>query len=313
MSVDTFRDLWTIVLAAGDGTRLRSLTRALHGEDLPKQFSRIEADRSLLQSSVARALAWSVPENVVVVVSEDREELARSQLAAFGAVAVVPQPSNLGTGPGVLLPLARVLARDPDARVVVLPSDHFVREEAPFRQAVRSAAERSEASGALVLIGAVPDEPDPQYGWIVPRTGAAGELYVHCFEEKPNPAAAQRLLEGGALWNTFVLVASAQHLWQLAEQHLPEQSHALEVLCHDSAIDNRSLVSDVYSHLPAADFSRDVLEHADGLQVVALPECGWSDWGTPERVIASLRGTRELARLKQRLGGQPLPGGLAGD
>lgn len=63
--------------------------------------------------------------------------------------------------------------------------------------------------------------------------------------------------------------------------------------------------------MPAADFSHDVLEHADGLEVEPLAECAWSDWGTPERVVASLRGTRKFARFERRLRGQPLPGASA--
>jgi mannose-1-phosphate guanylyltransferase len=294
------RDLWSIVLAAGEGTRLRSLTRALHGEDLPKQFARIEASRSLLQSTVERALGWSVPERVVVVVASEREELARRQLTGYGAVTIVSQPKNLGTGPGILLPLAHVLAADPEAKVVILPSDHYVRDEAPFRDTVRRARARAEASDSLVLVGAEPDFADPQYGWIVPRKDK-GITYVDCFEEKPSEGAAQRLLDKGALWNTFVLVASARHLWRLGNKHLPEQSQALEICVREHSVQEHDLVEEIYGTMPAGDFSRDVLEHADGLEVVSLPECGWSDWGTPERVLASLRGTSEFARLSERL------------
>ncbi|MET0412040.1 MAG: sugar phosphate nucleotidyltransferase [Polyangiaceae bacterium] len=294
------RDLWSIVLAAGDGTRLRSLTRALHGEDLPKQFARIEASRSLLQSTVERALGWSVPERIVVVVASEREELARRQLLGYGAVTLVSQPKNLGTGPGILLPLAHVMAADPEAKVVILPSDHFVREEAPFRDTIRRARSRAEASDSLVLIGAEPDFPDPQYGWIVPRKDK-GITYVDCFEEKPSESAAQRLLDKGALWNTFVLVASARHLWSLGSTHLPEQSQALEICVREHNVQEPDLLAEIYASMPAGDFSRDVLEHASGLEMVSLPECGWSDWGTPERVLASLRGTSEFARLSERL------------
>jgi mannose-1-phosphate guanylyltransferase len=280
--------------------RLRSLTRALHGEDLPKQFARIEASRSLLQSTVERALGWSVPERVVVVVASEREELARRQLMGYGAVTIVSQPKNLGTGPGILLPLAHVIAADPEAKVVILPSDHFVRDEAPFKDTIRRARSRAEASDSLVLIGAEPDFADPQYGWIVPRKDKA-ITYVDCFEEKPSESAAQRLLDKGALWNTFVLIASARQLWRLGSTHLPEQSQALEICVREHSVQERDLVEEIYATMPAGDFSRDVLEHAHGLEVVSLPECGWSDWGTPERVLASLRGTSEFARLSERL------------
>jgi mannose-1-phosphate guanylyltransferase len=128
---------------------------------------------------------------------------------------------------------------------------------------------------------------------------------VHCFEEKPEPAVAQRLLSQGALWNTFVLVSSAQRLWDLGAAHLPVQSHALDAFREGSTIQQRELVWHTYEDLPPADFSREVLERADGLEVVPLPECGWSDWGTPERVLASLRGTPEFRRLRQCLRSQP--------
>src|SRR5690606_13253595 len=101
-------DLWTIVLAGGEGVRLRRLTRALHGEECPKQFAMIHGSRSLLQWTITRALRWSEPEHIVVVVAAEREAQARHQVAGYGPIDVVAQPSNRGTGPGVLLPLARV-------------------------------------------------------------------------------------------------------------------------------------------------------------------------------------------------------------
>ena len=305
MPANENRALWSVILAGGEGMRLRSLTRALHGEELPKQYANIVGDQSLLQQSVARALAWSPPEQIVVIVASDREARARSQLASFGALHLVPQPRNLGTGPGILLPLALVMAKDPSAIVVVMPSDHFVRDEEPFRETITASARRARESAAVVLVGAVPDSADPQYGWIVPRRGPNGRLYVDCFEEKPSPPAAQRLLEKGALWNTFVLISSVKRLWELGEAHLPVQSHALDVFCEGSTIQKRELVWHTYEDLPPGDFSRDVLEHAGGLEVMPLPECGWSDWGTPERVLASLRGTPEFGRLRQCLRSQP--------
>jgi mannose-1-phosphate guanylyltransferase len=151
----------------------------------------------------------------------------------------------------------------------------------------------------------VPDSPDPQYGWIVPRRGSSGRLYVDCFEEKPDPAAAQRLLAKGSLWNTFVIVSSARRLWDLGAAHLPVQAQALEWFGKGSASQERELLWQTYEDLPAGDFSRDVLERAEGLEVMPLRECGWSDWGTPERVLASLRGTPEFRRLVQCMRSQP--------
>jgi len=304
MQANDNRNLWSIILAGGEGVRLRALTRALHGEELPKQYALIVGEQSLLQQTVHRALNWSAPEHIVVIVAGEHEARARQQLESFGALQLVVQPRNLGTGPGILLPLSLVVAISAAANVVVLPSDHFVRDEEPFRETIASSERRAREDGAIVLVGAVPDSPDPQYGWIVPRHESSGRLYVECFEEKPKPAAAQRLLAKGSLWNTFILVSPVQRLWELAAEHLPVQARAFEAWGRDSS-QTSELLQHMYEDLPAADFSRDVLQHAQGLEIVPLRECGWSDWGTPERVLASLRGTPEFRRLVQCMRSQP--------
>lgn len=300
-SAAAFHSRWTIVLAAGEGKRLCSLTRALHGEDLPKQYAQIHAHQSLLQETVSRASRWSSPSRIVVVVAADREEIAKAQLRAHGPVDVVAQPQNLGTGPGILLPLSRVLAKDPSAHVVILPSDHFVRAERAFAESVLRAEEASRKSDAVTLIGAVPDHAETQYGWIVPEK-TTGKTLVSRFHEKPSAPIAECLLKSGALWNTFIMTGPARRLWDLASKHLPAQS-AMFASYSQHIGTERELASlaDLYGALVPADFSRDVIEKADGLGVETLESCGWSDWGTPERVMRSLQGTSDWIDLTTKL------------
>jgi mannose-1-phosphate guanylyltransferase len=282
--------------------RLRQLTRALHGEECPKQFAMIHGGRSLLQWTVARALRWSTPDRIVVVVAAEREQQARQQLAGVDGIDVVAQPRNRGTGPGILLPIARIRARDPEARVVVLPSDHYVRDDAPFERSIRLAVAASDDQ--VALIGAVPDHAETQYGWIVAgRTLAArrGSLVNH-FCEKPAAALAERLLRQGALWNTFIMAGSVRHFWGLCEQHIPAAASLFETYRAAVGTSNEGRALDeIYSYMPVSDFSRDVLQKASGLRVVPLDNCGWSDWGTPERVLDSLRHHDEFAVLSHRL------------
>lgn len=293
--------LWTVILAGGDGVRLRPLTRALHGEELPKQYASIHGGRSLLQWTVRRALRWNPPERIVVVVASEREALARAQLRECGPVDIVAQPSNHGTAPGLLLPLSRVRARDESASVVILPSDHYVRDEYAFERSIRRAT--AAAADRIVLVGAVPDSPETQYGWIVrrgPRSAAAACVTRFC--EKPSALVAEVLLREGALWNTFIMAGSAQHFWALCSQFLPSTLSLFEGYGRAVSTPREThVLRDVYARLTAADFSRDVLQKADGLGVVSLEECGWSDWGTPERVLDSLRHHSDFARLSQRL------------
>jgi mannose-1-phosphate guanylyltransferase len=290
-----------VILAGGEGVRLRALTRALHGEELPKQFAFIHGGASLLQATVARAQRWSPPERIVVVVAREREALARAQLRQYGPVHLAVQPQNRGTGPGLMLPLGHVLAMDPEAHVVVLPSDHYVRDELPFEQSIRAAVAASTEQ--IALVGAVPDHAETQYGWMVRgvRPGVDGHV-VDCFCEKPPASVAQQLLQDGALWNTFVMAGTAQRFWALASEHLPQQ--AARFAAYLDALhgpEERLALRALYARLPAADFSREVLERARDLRLVALRPCGWSDWGTPERVLNSLRNHSDYGVLSQRL------------
>jgi len=288
--------LWAIVLAAGEGKRLASLTRALYGWELPKQFAVLHGGRSLLQTTMDRVAPLVPPERTVVVVGLAQEGLARLQLAEYPGVEIVPQPRNLDTGPGILLPLTHVLARDPGASVVVLPSDHYVADSRPLLRAVRTAVESSRrVEDVLTLLGVVPDRADTEYGWIVPGPrvdrGTDTRLRgVSRFVEKPPPREARELLRSGALWNTFISVSRASTYWNVAKKHLPVQAalfekYGLEI----GRPGGKALLDTLYAAMEPANFSRAVLEHVENLAVLPVGGTGWSDWGNPERVLQSLK------------------------
>ncbi len=292
---------WGIVLAGGSGRRLAPLTTRLYGQAIPKQFAVLCGRRSLLQQTIHRLSSLIPQSRIVVVVPREHDELARAQLASFQDTHVITQPEDRGTGPGLALPLAWIRQRQRDAKIIVSPSDHFVRAWRPFLGAMRAALECS-VSGRLVLLGVSPEWAETQYGWIVPGVAVGPRVRaVAAFTEKPSQPQADELLRAGGLWNTLVFAASVDRLWSLIEHRLPDQCAALQD--HFACVDGgRPDLACQYRTMRTGDFSRDVLQTTSDLGVVQVLGSGWSDWGTPERVFASLVGSRRLEALEHRLG-----------
>lgn len=280
---------WSIVLAAGEGTRLRELTLDADGTPIPKQFCSLAGGPTLLEQTLERAAAISAPERTLVIVAAAHRRLWESLpgLARLPRENVIVQPANRGTAAGVLLPLLEVLERDAQARVAFLPSDHYVADEPAFEHAIeRALACLEHSAGEPVLVGIAPDGPEQEYGWIETGPGVRpGLAPVAAFAEKPAASEARRLFRSGALWSSFVFSAGAEMLVRRIERSLPELVRELRA-CRSSF----ARLERAYAALPPADFSRHVLE-ADprGLLVVAAPPCGWTDLGTPSRVASCLR------------------------
>jgi mannose-1-phosphate guanylyltransferase len=290
-------DPWAVVLAGGEGVRLRPLIRQLYGEERPKQYAVLTGSKSLLRQTLDRVALLIPPRRTVVVTRASHIRYLTKELAECPEVHVLPQPSDRGTAGAVLLAAHWLCLRDPQATVVVFPADHFIREEALF---MRHVAEMATYVGAhpewLVLSGARPTEPEADYGWIEPgeRVGWTGRcpLYrVRGFREKPTKELARNLFMSGGLWNTFVFATSVATLIVAGQECLP--------LLHDRLVRLGVFVGtqyeswalrQAYLFAPTADFSRTVLGSSSLPLAVALaPALMWCDLGTPERVARTLR------------------------
>lgn len=283
---------WAIVLAAGDGSRLRSLTTA-DGIVVPKQFCSLHGGRSLLHEALARATAITQPRYVCTIVAEQHRRWWRHALRSFDTSNVIVQPSNCGTANGILLPLLHVVRRDPEARIVLLPSDHYVHDERVLTLAsCRALAALGTDDDRIVLLGIAPDHADPDLGYIVPgSTEATGFATVDRFVEKPDRSVAQALIDAGALWNAFIVVARASALLRVYLARFPRLVAAMRATVETDAphVDDPVATQQLYRRLDHLDFSRHVIEGAErSLRVLAVPACGWCDLGTPNRVAATL-------------------------
>ncbi len=283
---------WAIVLAAGEGERVRSFTHDGHGRHVPKQFWSLDGRDSLLRLAIRRAEALVSSHRIVPVVAAQHRHWWKAELFDLPPGHIVVQPRNKGTAAGVLLPLAHVLRQDPAARVLVLPSDHVVTHEKVLARSMVAAARAAvENPRRVVLLGMMPGQDDQGYGWIMPAD-AAGEAEprgVQAFVEKPDESTARLLARQGGLLNSLIMTASGTALLQLFQRTMP---HVVRRFLHGDVLSPAHLATldRLYRSVPKCDFSRDVLEASSPwLSVIPVPDCGWADIGTPSRLRPHLR------------------------
>jgi len=282
---------WALVLAAGEGRRLRTLTTAASGRSIPKQFCSLYEGPSLLHEAIERARAVASRGRTCAVVAEQHRCWWMSALATLPAANVIVQPENRGTANGILLPILHIAGRDPKARVVLLPSDHHVRNEGILAASLLEAVELLHGSGEeVVLLGLHPEDADPEFGYIVPRDGGNGRARsVERFVEKPSREQAASLIASGALWNAFIIASSVPALLAMFRRRIPEIVTSLEAAVRSDPEKLSCAIAQVYERIPVIDFCRDILSGEEShLKVLPVPSCGWSDLGTPRRVADAL-------------------------
>jgi mannose-1-phosphate guanylyltransferase len=281
------------------------------GEDRPKQFCAFVGKRTMLEHTIDRAVSFCSAERVVTVISRGQrrymDEIIGSRRRGSTGI-LVEQPAARGTAAGVYGGLSYVVEREPDATVVVLPSDHFVYPEPEFLRFLDVAAEAADLwNDRVILLAARPTGPETDYGWIetgAPRClssrgGSSARFYEAAgFHEKPDALTAQLLWNRGGMWNTMVMVGKVRTLNVFGWRALPEMMGQFETLRQVlravwaervSPDHEEYALTHVYGSLREADFCRDVLQYTV-THTLVLPMDGvhWSDWGRPERLLATM-------------------------
>jgi mannose-1-phosphate guanylyltransferase len=300
-----------IILAAGEGSRLRSFVKNLCGYPLPKQYVNFIGRRSMLEHTFCRAQRMIPAERLFTVVSQSHlrhPDVAR-QLSSRPMATLVQQPDNRDTGPGLLLPLAHLYKRYPDSAVVVFPADHFILEEDLFMAYVGQAFRIVEQDpGKVVLLGISPSEAEPEYGYIVPGKKLYGQSLpetreVSLFVEKPQPDLARDLIAHGGLWNTLVMVFKARTFLNAVSRIAPQLYASFERIWRAVGTPSLgNLMKEVYQQIQPVNLSKGLLERFPlerSAKLCVLPVRGihWSDWGSELRILRVLESAGYTGRL----------------
>jgi mannose-1-phosphate guanylyltransferase len=287
---------WAVLLAGGDGTRLQSMTRAITGDNRPKQFVPVIGRNTLLDQTRQR-VAVSIPANrTFVVVTQKHRRFYEPLANELSPNLLLEQPVNKGTAPAILYALLRVAKRSPKGIVALFPSDHFFADDEEFMSHIEVAIDAVKVQPQTVmLLGITPTAPETEYGWIEPQPSilASAEksiTRVRKFWEKPDLSLATSLMERGCLWNSFVMVGRVDALLKMTQAALPEMfaefaaiRPAFETTAEDEAL------AELYAQMKETNFSHEVLAvRPEDLMVMRVADVGWSDLGEPNRVLSTL-------------------------
>ena len=269
-----------VVLSGGAGTRLWPVSRSMH----PKQLLPIVADDSMLQVTVARFADGFTPP--IIVGGEDHRFLISDQLGEAGvsAMTIILEPEGRNTAAAIALAAHVALGFDPDAVLVVAPSDHVITDAAAFRAAIDAALPAARA-GRLVTFGIRPRGPETGYGYIeigAPLPALAGVNAVARFVEKPDAVRAQGFVAGGRhAWNGGIFVFTANAYLAAVAEHAPAIAAACTAAMAGATTDAAFTRPARAAFLTCPNISIDyaVMEKTDRAAVVPV-EMGWSDVGS---------------------------------
>lgn len=272
--------IFPVVLAGGAGTRLWPMSR----QQYPKQFLGLMSDQSILQETVLRAGRGFAPP--ILVTGGDYRFLVAEQLRQIRVqpAEIILEPVARNTAPAISVAALIVAETDPGAVLLVMPSDHAIRDAAAFSHAIEVAARAAEA-GKLVTFGITPSGPKTGYGYIrqaSPMAGVDGVFSIERFVEKPEATVAESMLaEAGWLWNSGIFAFRADRYIEELERYEPAILAACRevVAKREKDLDFSRLDETAFSAAPSISIDYAVMERTEDAVVVPV-DMGWSDLGS---------------------------------
>ena len=218
---------YCVIMCGGIGSRFWPYSRSSR----PKQFiDFLGTGRSLLQMSYDRILPIVSKENVLIVTNEIYAPLVREQLPELSEDQILLEPARRNTAPCIAWAAYHIAAKDPQASIIVAPSDHLITQEALFEKAIINGFEFVEKNNALLTLGIKPTRPETGYGYIqVGQPVEGGFFKVKTFTEKPKLELAEVFVESGEFfWNSGIFLWKAHNIIEELKQHAPDVADVFE-------------------------------------------------------------------------------------
>ena len=275
------KNTYSVIMAGGIGSRFWPMSKTT----FPKQFLDIlGTGRTLIQMTYERFLKISPKENILIVTNTQYKPLVLEQLPELNENQILCEPSRRNTAPCVAYATHKINAINPDANIIVAPSDHLILKEDVFVSAISKAIHQANETDCLVTLGIKPSRPDTGYGYIQFEDADTFEesvKRVKTFTEKPNHELAVKFIESGDFyWNSGIFIWTAKNITNALENHLPEMNK-LFAAGKDSynTTNEETFITDIYAVCKNISIDYGIMESADNVFVV-LADFGWSDLGT---------------------------------
>ncbi len=297
------KNYYCVIMAGGIGARFWPMSRSSH----PKQFIDIlGTGKTLLQQTFDRLTRLCPPENILIVTNGIYKELVLNQIPEISEEQVLCEPMRRNTAPCIAYANYKILQKNPDASIVVAPSDHIILKEEEFVSTMQSALQAASENDWLITLGITPSRPDTGYGYIQYKGEPVYEAddqirKVKTFTEKPNLELAETFIESGDfLWNSGIFVWSLKSIMKSFKENLPEVDELFEkgIGLYNSP-EEENFINDTYPVCKNISIDYGVMEKARNVYV-RISDFGWSDLGT----WGSLHDTRKKDDLNNAISGK---------
>jgi mannose-1-phosphate guanylyltransferase len=276
------KNTYCVIMAGGIGSRFWPMSRTPH----PKQFIDIlGTGKTLLQQTAHRFRNICPSENILVVTNEIYKDLVLEQLPEINEKQVLCEPARRNTAPCICYANHKIAAINPNANIVVAPSDHLVLMEDAFEQTLKTALQQAANRDCLVTLGIKPSRPDTGYGYIQFNTNKNGiseqVKKVKTFTEKPEHDMAVKFIESGDFyWNSGIFIWNLNSISSAFENFLPEVNELFQQGAEKyNTPQEADFINETYKLCANVSIDYGIMEKAENVFVV-LSDFGWSDLGT---------------------------------